>query len=390
MKKLMVLAAVLLMGLISTAQEAGIQFNKGAKWSDVLAKAQSEKKLIFMDAYAVWCGPCKMMDKDVFTQSEVGDFFNKNFINVKFDMEKGEGLNLAQQYAVMAYPTFLFIDGNGKVMHRVVGYFEPDALLEVGNTALDPANRLAGLEARYDAGDRDPTFVADLLTVFENAMHPRIEEVVNTYLAGQSDWSTPENMDLIVNNLKSTNSKLFDYVVRNHTKFEETYGQYQVWGLLQGTILNEAFVGFTEMPSLEAIRSAFFGKVPSPLADKLYLTTKMSFYRMQQDMENYAGATVEYYQQFPSNDAYELNEQAWSFFVSVENKAYLKEALKWAQKSVEIDSYYANNDTLAALYFKLGDKKNAQKTAEKAIEIAKASGEDYTETEELLKRIKNM
>ncbi len=390
MKKLMVLAAVLLMGLTSSAQEAGIQFNKGAKWSDILAKAQSEKKLIFMDAYAVWCGPCKMMDKDVFTQSEIGDFFNKNFINVKFDMEKGEGLNLAQQYAVMAYPTFLFIDGNGKVMHRVVGYFEPDALLEVGHIALDPANRLAGLEARFDAGERDPQFVAGLLSAFENAMHPRSEEVVNIYLAGQSDWSIPENMDLIVNNLKSTNSKLFDYVVKNHNKFEDTYGKFQMIGLLQGVILNEAFIGVTEMPSLEEMRAAFFEKVPSPLADKLYLLTKMSFYRMQQDMENYAGATVEYYQQFPSNDSQELNEQAWSFFVSVENKAHLKEALKWAQKSVEMDSQYANNDTLAALYFKLGDKKNAQKTAEKAIELAKASGEDYTETEELLKRIKNM
>lgn len=390
MKKLMVLAVSLLVVGAACAQKTGIQFNKDAKWADVLAKAQKEDKLIFMDAFATWCGPCKMMDKDVFTQSEIGDFFNKNFINVKFDMEKGEGLNLAQQYAVMAYPTFLFIDGSGKVMHRVVGYFEPDALLEVGNIALDPANRLAGLEARFDAGERDPQFVTELLAVFENAMHPRAEEVVNIYLTAQSDWSTPENMDMIVNNLKSTNSKLFDYVVKNHNEFEDTYGKYQMIGLLQGVILNEAFVGATEMPSLEELRAAFFAKAPSPLADKLYLMTKMSFYRMQQDMENYAGATIEYYQQFPSNDSQELNEQAWSFFVSVENKAYLKEALKWAQKSVELDSQYANNDTLASLYFKLGDKKNAMKTAEKAIELAKASGEDYNETEQLLERIKNM
>ena len=50
------------------------------KQAKELAKAQN--KLIFIDAYTTWCGPCKLMAKTVFTEKEVGDFYNSNFINI--------------------------------------------------------------------------------------------------------------------------------------------------------------------------------------------------------------------------------------------------------------------------------------------------------------------
>ena len=62
----------------------------------------------------------------------------------------------------------------------------------------------------------------------------------------------------------------------------------------------------------------------------------------------------------------------------------LKKALKWAEQSVELDSQYYNNDTLAALYFKLRKKKKGIRAAEQAIELAKANGEDYGPTQEIL------
>lgn len=113
--------------------EKGIQFTE-ASWKEVLKKAKAEKKVIFLDAYASWCGPCKMLQKNVFTKKEVGDYFNKQFINVKMDMEKGEGPALAQTYPLEAYPTLLFIDGNGRVMKKVIGYQSPEQLLSIGQS----------------------------------------------------------------------------------------------------------------------------------------------------------------------------------------------------------------------------------------------------------------
>jgi thioredoxin 1 len=114
---------------------AGIQFTEGS-WSQILEKAKKEKKLIFFDAYASWCGPCKQLQKYVFTRQDVGDFFNQNFINVKKDMEVGEGPMLASKYPLDAYPTLFFIDSNGKVVNRFIGGLAPEDLIKLGKSVL--------------------------------------------------------------------------------------------------------------------------------------------------------------------------------------------------------------------------------------------------------------
>jgi thioredoxin 1 len=112
---------------------AGIQFTEGS-WKSILDKAKKEKKMIFLDAYASWCGPCKMLQKKIFTQQAVGDYFNANFINVKIDMEVGEGPALSQRYPLDAYPTLFIIDGNGKLVSKAVGALEANDLIAFGKS----------------------------------------------------------------------------------------------------------------------------------------------------------------------------------------------------------------------------------------------------------------
>ena len=113
--------------------DVGIRFTEAA-WKDVLKKAKAEKKVIFLDAYASWCGPCKLLQKNVFTKKAVGDFYNSKFINVKMDMEKGEGPALAQVYPLEAYPTLMYIDGNGKILKKVLGLQTPEDLIAIGKS----------------------------------------------------------------------------------------------------------------------------------------------------------------------------------------------------------------------------------------------------------------
>lgn len=114
-------------------KEEGIQFTE-ASWKDILKKAKAEKKVIFLDAYASWCQPCKLLQKHVFTKRAVGDLYNTKFINVKMDMEKGEGPALSQVYPLEAYPTLLFIDGNGRVLRKVVGLQTPENMIAIGRS----------------------------------------------------------------------------------------------------------------------------------------------------------------------------------------------------------------------------------------------------------------
>lgn len=121
---------------VAKGAESGIQFVE-MSWASVVKKAKAEKKVIFLDAYASWCGPCKLLQKNVFTRADVGDLFNKNFVNVKIDMEKGEGPQLMKQFPLEAYPTLFFIDSNGKVLKKVIGYQSAESLIQLGGSIVE-------------------------------------------------------------------------------------------------------------------------------------------------------------------------------------------------------------------------------------------------------------
>ena len=106
-------------------------------WTDALPKAKEEDKLIFLDAYASWCGPCKFMARTTFTENEVGTFFNEQFINFKMDMEKDpDGPRLSKKYGLEAYPTLYFIDKNEKMVHMSIGALNVKELLAEAQIAL--------------------------------------------------------------------------------------------------------------------------------------------------------------------------------------------------------------------------------------------------------------
>jgi thioredoxin-related protein len=142
-------ATLVLISLANFAIAQGINFEShDAKWADILAKAKTENKVIFVDAYTTWCGPCKKMAADVFPQKEVGDYFNKNFINAKIDMEKGEGPQLSKQYKVRAYPTYLFVDGNGELVHKSLGMMPAPDFIKVAESAADPNKQFFTLKKK--------------------------------------------------------------------------------------------------------------------------------------------------------------------------------------------------------------------------------------------------
>ena len=110
----------------------GIRFHQNESWDEMLKLAQKEDKMIFMDCYTVWCGPCKALARDIFPQEKVGDFFNPRFINVQYDMEKGDGKMLYDKYKkyIVGFPTLLLLDKNGNVLQQMAGYHEADDLIE--------------------------------------------------------------------------------------------------------------------------------------------------------------------------------------------------------------------------------------------------------------------
>ena len=381
---------ILLIALLSTfclQAQTAINFEPG-KWESILSKAKETDKIIFLDAYASWCGPCKRMSKDVFTHAEIAPFYNDNFINAKIDMEKGEGPELARKYQVRAYPTLLYIDGNGEVVHQALGYHDPKQFYELGKKALDPGSRLSGLSERYTNGDRDPEFLYQYARASMNAMATDGKEIARVYLKTQSDWKTPRNMELIMDAAESADSDLFDFILDNKAEFEALYGEEAVAGKVQHMIINS--LGEVEGDDVLVKVENLYHKAYPENAPRLIANFKMNYYGMIGDNDQFAKAAIDYFDQYGSEDSNELNNFAWAFYENVDNEAYLEKAVGWAKKSVELSDEYYNNDTLAALYYKLGQKRPAKKAAEHAIELAKQQGEDYSMTQSLLEQIKKM
>lgn len=121
---------------IKRAGGPGIQFKK-TTFEKAKKDAMKSGKLIFIDAYTDWCGPCKRMAATSFKDQSVGDLYNKNFINLKIEMEKNpEGPGIARKYGVKAYPTLLIIDGEGKVVKQTIGMKSKDQLIALANSVL--------------------------------------------------------------------------------------------------------------------------------------------------------------------------------------------------------------------------------------------------------------
>jgi thioredoxin 1 len=105
-------------------------------FNEALKQATAQNKYLFVDAYASWCGPCKMLKSTTFKNKKAAEFYNANFINVAIDMEKGQGPELAAQWGMQAYPTLIIFNPKGKPVLGSVGYIKADDLIKFGQAGL--------------------------------------------------------------------------------------------------------------------------------------------------------------------------------------------------------------------------------------------------------------
>ncbi|WP_292265356.1 thioredoxin fold domain-containing protein [Butyricimonas sp.] len=207
----------------------GIEFTAGS-WNEILAKAKQENKLIFMDCYTSWCGPCKQMAQTTFVDPDVAALFNEKFINVKVDMEKGEGKELSKRYGVRAYPTLNFIHGDGEIVHCVVGGLGADELIRQGKLVLE-GKGLSYMQNEYADGNREPEFITSYLEVLGMAnLGEDAQKVTLEYFAtlDREKLNEKKYWDIFVRNVNDVDSDLFRYVYANREHLVSLYGEQQV------------------------------------------------------------------------------------------------------------------------------------------------------------------
>ena len=198
------IAFIFSLSSIIAIAESGIDFSN-LSLEEAKALAEKENKLIFIDAYADWCGPCKWMVANTFTDSEVGDFFRDNFISVQIDMESEAGLEFDMEYYVDAYPTLLFLNAKGEVIKRYSGALDAQEFLGLGKRVIDPTSALSyQLKKKIDGGDLNENLLSDYLLACDEELEHPDDTIVATYLS------------ILETKSKSDSNFIADYLIKSN------------------------------------------------------------------------------------------------------------------------------------------------------------------------------
>ena len=254
MKKIISFAICILFTFPLLAQH-GVNF-RDLSYEQALEQAKLENKLLFIDCYTEWCGPCKKMMNEVFPQKAAGDFFNPRFVSVKFDMEKGEGKELSKKFGVHAYPTFLIVRTDGTVQHKLTGSSDLEGFIERVQKGLEEENTLPYQHQLYAKGEMSKQqLLAYKECLSEANDKEKAAQIYNELLEqlSDSDKMQKEFWGIYEDRSCQIGTPLFNYLLSNLTSIRENVGAEKVDNYLfpkYQKALNDYICGFQQENSL--------------------------------------------------------------------------------------------------------------------------------------------
>jgi len=380
---------------LAFAQTKSINFETST-FADIKVKAKKENKLIFIDAFTSWCGPCKWMAKNVFTNDTVADYFNGKFINAQFDMEKGEGLDIAKLYQVQCYPNLLFIDGDGKLIHRGAGASDMKSFIQLAEKAFNPEKRFSKYSDTYATKKSDPAFLLDYIDAISKTCL-KFDDVLKDYFITQKDEALANrtNWNIIRDYTTDYKSREFVYFLKNAEVYKKAYSADSVNDKIMNVFVSGGYSIIYKKEMQEIDFKAYkeeISKMNFPALNEVLFKLDLAYSEKKGDWKNYISIVVEKGDNY-LHSATDFNNFSWAIYEHSGDKAAFLKAESWMQKALKESKEWYYYDTYAAILYKLNKKQAAKAAATKAIEIAKTDGvaeDEYKSTLELLQKIEKL
>lgn len=294
-------------------------------YEEILKRATQEDRPVFIDFYTTWCGPCKRLDQVTYQDEKVIRYLN-SIVAVKYDAEKDEGETLAKKFKVKAYPTLVLVGSNGDEIDRHVGYLDPEKFLEVIEGYQNGVNTVGFYQAKLEENPDDVETLHALGLKHADAV--------------RSDQA------------KATLERVLELDPESERKAE-------IWSSL-------GYVMYADDRHDEA--AAYYRELIEEFPDTKYHDEALQmlarvYYRLDEKDKSIEAYTS--YVDRHSDDPNALNGFAW---FCAKRKFGFDQALPVALKAVELsDRDPGILDTLAELYFAMGDFDNAIKIGEEAL-----------------------
>lgn len=349
MKRLSMIMSLMLCVSMMFAQ--GINFEPdGTTLAAAAAKAKKENKLVFVDCYTQWCGPCKKMSRDIFPDAKVGQYMNPRFVNLKIDMEAKYAEGLSKEWQVTAYPTFIIFNADGKEIGRFMGGSDADGFIHrvEEKSAVDAAAN--SLEERWNNGERNDAFLKEYLASL-TATYKRddADMVAETLLNGKEETfaADKELVDIFMKHVNNPFASSFIYTAQHPEALKATVGERAVEMKIKsvlGNYTNNLFVKKGVNTVLDENKftayQALLRRLKIEDADHYRLTVLISNAEKQGEYVDYVNYIKEYLNT-PGLDASDMTLANWAKPFSIPNvdetaKAQMIEVLR--QRVADIES----------------------------------------------------
>ena len=398
MKKIFYMIVFLMLGTLGNLS-AQITLFKGT-FDEALKKAQQEKKDLFVDFFAEWCGPCKMMASEVFTQKEVGEFFNNRFICVQVDVDTQENKDIAKRYNVTALPTMVFISRVGKELRRVQGSVPAESLIKEAKIATGEELSFEQLYEKYKKKKNDldvqqqllieaPAFIATQQGYNQQKWGTRIESLFPEYLKNKKIENMANEADFLVltmyHRAASKEDPIFDYLAQNYQKFAKEIGKDNVARYLVS--LNNTYI--IQLCKKDVYSEFSFGNLSVQNALTLLADATYSLHRHDENtffkkMDAYFAGKGD---KTELNDYFQpLQDIAVVYEGKLSENAY-RRCINWIAKALTFDNVGASNRTRLLMMMgdclkNTGDNAKAKQSYNQAF-LASAQIENKMEMQQL-------
>lgn len=369
MKKLIFLI-ILSLSLAGGVAAQGIKFFEGT-FDQALKTAQEQNKRLFVDFYAVWCGPCRQMSNEVFTDAKVGEYFNSKFICCKYDAEKPDMKARVDTYSVKAYPTIVIIEPDGAMVTSHEGSLTTTQLLKWAKTVMDD---ILSFEQMYEQLKTDktnkelvrellvgaPDFIASQEGSSRERWMLRIERLYADYRKQNQLGDLMNNEDFQVLTLYHTepvkNDVVVEYVMANYDDVIEKVDQNSVNGFIFSlyTLLIQDMAQKGDMEYekyLERIRDGKMKQVYDAMMKSgdidtytlmKYLNDGLYYIYNRKNVEKYISLTDEYLTKLGSNaTAGDFSSAIQTLYDALDGKLPATAATKgveWISKALQFES----------------------------------------------------